>query len=126
MNEDVDFSRFLTVGIVLLLVAFGGWGAFAYSFSAAQLRDRALRREISQAATERQTLAGELDRLRATSDRDRQALDRANRTLAEVQQQAAALAEQARGREASSPFGPVSRAGQVLPARQASGATVRQ
>ena len=35
MNDDVDFSRFLTVGIVLLLMAFGGWGAFAYSLGSA-------------------------------------------------------------------------------------------
>ena len=128
MNEDLDFSRFLTVGIVLLLMAFGGWGAFAYSVGAAQLRDRALQRELSQAATERQTLAGELDRLRVISDRDRQALDRANRSLADTQQHAASLSEQLRGREAgaASPFGGALRPGPAAPTRQASGVAARQ
>ncbi len=126
MNEDVDFSRFLTVGIVLLLMAFGGWGAFAYSVGAAQLRDRTLQRELSQAATERQTLAGELDRLRVISDRDRQALDRANRSLADTQQHAAALADPLRGREAAPPFGGALRPGPAAPTRLASGAASRQ
>lgn len=128
MNEDVDFSRFLTVGIVLLLMAFGGWGAFAYSVSAAQLRDRSLQRELSVAATERQTLAGEVDRLRTIADRDRQALEKASRTLADVQQHAAALAEQLRGRETSAPAGNAPRPLPALPppTRQASGAAARQ
>jgi hypothetical protein len=129
MNEDVDFSRFLTAGVILLLMAFGGWGAFAYSLGSAQLRDRTLQRELDLVAAERQTLAKELDRLRATSDRDRQALEQANRTLASVQQHAAAPAEQ-KGREAAatSPLAGPSRLSppSPQPTRQASGAAARQ
>ncbi|HEX2555218.1 MAG TPA: hypothetical protein VHL98_16075 [Microvirga sp.] len=127
MNEDVDFSRFLTVGIVLLLMAFGGWGAFAYSLGSAQLRDRALQRELNTVATERRTLASELDRLRVISDRDRQALEQANRALAQAQQHAASLADPVKGRDglalpAPPRIGPVP----AQPTRQASGAAARQ
>ncbi len=115
MNDDIDFSRFLIVGLVLLLMAFGGWGAFAYALGSAQLRDRALQREIALVAAERKTLAEELDRVRKDADRKRQALEQAQHSLAISQQQAAALADQTRGREPASSGPAASRAASALP-----------
>jgi hypothetical protein len=115
MNDDIDFSRFLIVGLVLLLMAFGGWGAFAYALGSAQLRDRALQREIALVAAERKTLAEELDRVREDADRKRQALEQAHRNLAIAQQQAATPSDQAKGREPVSSGLASSRAAAALP-----------
>jgi hypothetical protein len=114
MNDDIDFSRFLIVGLVLLLMAFGGWGAFAYALGSAQLRDRALQREIALVAAERKTLAEELDRVREDADRKRQALEQAHRNLA-IAQQAATPSDQAKGREPVSSGLASSRAAAALP-----------
>ncbi len=115
MNDDIDYSRFLVVGLVLLLMAFGGWGAFAYALGSAQLRDRTLQREIAAVAAERKTLADELNRLREDADRKRQALEQAHRSLAAAQQQVAALADQLKGREPVSSGLASSRAAAALP-----------
>ena len=86
MMDQPRTAAYLGVGLVLALVALGGWGAFAYSLSSAHQQDRALREALAQ----QEKLTAEMGQVRADLTRTRQALERAQADLivarAEIEQ----------------------------------------
>lgn len=98
-------ASYLALSFILLVLALGGWGAFAYSLYAARHEARFLRTEVGRSIAERQTLTSALSQMRDELERSRQILRRTQadleRTQAElvlVKADAAFMAEQLKAR----------------------------
>ncbi len=88
MIDQPRTAAYLGLGVILVPVALGGWGAFAYSLSSAHQQDRALREALAQqerasrsAIAQQERLTAELGQVRADLTRTRQALERAQADL---------------------------------------------
>ena len=82
----------LSLGFILVLVAFGGWGAFAHSLYSAREQERALRNEVTRVTVERGRLGAELARVWRDYERTLRELEQAQADLVSVRAEAAALA----------------------------------
>ena len=117
LNEDMgEVSGYLTdpkptarrlskslIG-VLLLAAFGGWGAFAYSMVSAQQQERqsqATRAELDRMIADRDKLTGDLNQMRAEAERNRLTLERAQAELVSARAELQARPAQANRAEMS-------------------------
>ena len=90
-------ASYLGLSAILLLLALGGWGAFAYILYAGRQEVQFLRQEVGRLTTERQQftsnlqqMAEEIARMREERDRSRQALERLQADLIEARAEAAA------------------------------------